>query len=109
MDKQPINPQSPNVSLRHLEVYVGSPEKTLFEGLAKAVSSFNEIGPFDVLGRHENFISTIKNSLRVTLANGEKREYKIGEGIMRVNNNIVQVFLGIDYLKRSENNSIPTS
>lgn len=101
MNEQPINPQVPGGSIRFLEVYVGSPEKTLFEGLAKAVSSFNDIGPFDVLGRHENFISTIKNSLRVTLQNGEKREYKIGNGIMRVNNNIVQVFLGIDYLKKS--------
>ena len=102
MNEQPINPKNPAISMRHLEVYIGSPEKTLFEGLAKAISSYNDIGPFDVLGLHENFISTIRNSLRVTLQNGEKREYKIGNGIMRVNNNIVQVFLGIDYLKRTD-------
>src|SRR3989344_5767053 len=102
MNEQPINPKNPAISMRHLEVYIGSPEKTLFEGLAKAISSYNDVGPFDVLGRHENFISTIKNSLKVTLQNGKKREYKIGNGIMRVNNNIVQVFLGIDYLKKVE-------
>lgn len=102
MNEQPINPQKPGTSIRFLEVYVGSPDKTIFEGLAKAVSSYNDIGPFDVLGRHENFISSIKNKLKITLQNGEKREYQIGNGIMRVNNNIVQVFLGIDNLKKTQ-------
>ena len=37
-------------------------ESILFEGKVKALSSVNEMGPFDILPLHINFISVIKDS-----------------------------------------------
>ena len=42
---------------RKLQVKISDREKILFEGEAFAVSSKNEIGIFDVLGEHANFVT----------------------------------------------------
>ena len=60
-----------------------------------AVTSQNLKGPFDVLPEHENFISIIKNKLIVHKTRKDKEEIKIDTGIIKVNDNIVNIFLGL--------------
>ena len=60
-----------------------------------AVTSKNQKGVFDILPEHENFISIIKDFVIVHKKQRDKQEIKIGTGVLRVTNNIVNIFLGM--------------
>ncbi len=71
-------------------------EKVLFEGEIRAFTSTNERGIFDVLYTHANFISIIDKYCLIHRLDGTRSEMKIGQGIVRVKDNRVNVYLGID-------------
>lgn len=60
-----------------------------------AVTSYNNKGLFDILPEHENFISIIKNKVIVHKTRNDKKEIEIGTGVLKVNNNEVNIFLGM--------------
>lgn len=80
---------------KSLFVTIRNREKVVFQGEAKALTSLNEAGPFDVLPEHENFISIIKNTLILHKAGGGREELKIDGGVIKVFNNKVEVYLGL--------------
>lgn len=82
-----------------LTISIKSPEGTFFEGEADALSSVNERGIFDILPLHANFISLVKQTLVVHKENKKIREIKIDSGVLRVLENKVLVFLGIETLQ----------
>lgn len=86
--KKPINKDS-------ISVVVRNRQGILLQEDAKAFSSFNEKGVFDVLPEHANFISIIKDSFVIHRKAGDKREMKINQGILRVHENEVHVFLDV--------------
>lgn len=88
------SPSNNNILL----VKVRSPESTLFDGEAKAVSSINEKGRFDVLPQHAHFISLISELLVIYDKDDKLRTIKIDSGVMKVMENKVDVFLGIETL-----------
>jgi F-type H+-transporting ATPase subunit epsilon len=71
-------------------------EKKIFEGEVKALSSYNDDGPFDILPYHANFISIIKKKLIVHLLNGDKNEYPIEVAVLKSTENKITVFFGIE-------------
>lgn len=81
----------------NLTVYIKSLEETHFEGKATAVSCVDDKGPFDVLPGHQNFIAIIKYHVVVTMEK-EKKNFLIDSGIIKVSENIVYIFLGIQKL-----------
>jgi F-type H+-transporting ATPase subunit epsilon len=81
-----------------LSITIINAEQTLYEGPARALSSTNEEGPFDVLPMHSNFISIIKDFLIIHHEKGDKKELKIEGGVLRAFENRIQVFLGIETL-----------
>lgn len=60
-----------------------------------AVSSFNEKGPFDILGLHESFIAVIKDRIILHKKDGSKKEIKLAQGVIKNNLNDVSIYLGI--------------
>ena len=88
MDKNRIN-------TKELDVQVLSSTKALYSGKATAVSSFNEIGPFDVLPLHENFISLIRDKVTVIGTTGQRQQINFVRGLLEVSENRVRVFVGI--------------
>ena len=66
----------------------------LFEGEVEAVSSKNEIGPFDILAEHGNFVSTVNQYVRIHKAGGAVEEIPIDRGILRVKENRLDIFVG---------------
>lgn len=78
-----------------LTVSVASSSKKFYEGEAKSVSSNNTVGPFDILPRHENFISLIRDRLSIVDTSGKKFQLKITSGLLEVSGNQVRIFLGI--------------
>ena len=75
-------------------VTIISREKKVYEGEAKAVSSINEKGLFDILPEHTNFISVIKEKVIVEEPNGKKTEFPLIRGVVRVLEGRVQVLIG---------------
>lgn len=77
-----------------IHLTIKSREKTLFDDETYGVSSINDVGPFDVLPMHENFISLIREKIIIHDKTTDK-EMKIENGLLRANNNQVSIFLGV--------------
>lgn len=78
----------------HLKIY--SPFKIYFEGNVDSVSAVNDTGPFDILGRHHNFL-TLLNPCDLVIRNQGKDDETITivRGIMQVKADDVVVFLDV--------------
>lgn len=70
-------------------------DKQVFKGGAWAVSSINEVGKFDVLWGHANMVTTIKDEIVIRFRKGYMKTHKIESGILSVEKNEVEVFLGV--------------
>lgn len=79
-------------------VKVRDTENLIYEGDIERISSFNEIGPFDIYPMHANFISILHQEL--TLFNkGEKvKELKFEQAVLKVKQDVAHIFLGIEVL-----------
>lgn len=69
--------------------------KKPFEGEAEAVSSQNQLGKFDILPGHANFITFIFKNLTIHLKNKEKKFFEFERGVLEVSKNKVNIFLGL--------------
>ncbi len=77
----------------HLKVY--SPFKTYYDDDVVSISAVNDTGPFDILGKHKNFMTLI-NPCDLVIRNGKVEEkVPINRGIMHVKSDKVIVFLDI--------------
>lgn len=81
-----------------IKLKVQDAESIIFEGEVDRISSFNEVGLFDVFPMHANFISIIRQQL-VFYKNHEKiKEIKIEQAILKAKQDVVHIFLGIETL-----------
>lgn len=76
-----------------INVVIRNREKILLEEKVNGITSYNDRGVFDVLYEHENFISLIKQSLIIHRNGVKDQEIKIENGIMRVYQNNVYLYL----------------
>ena len=83
-------PQKPEIKVR-----IQSREKVLYDGVAYAVSSENDTGPFSILPYHANFITLLKNFISVKDTEGFETRFPVDNGVLRVERNYVEVFLGV--------------
>ncbi|HSW96637.1 MAG TPA: hypothetical protein VLF89_02310 [Candidatus Saccharimonadales bacterium] len=79
-----------------LKVKIRNTETILFEGEVERISSFNEIGPFDIYPMHANFISIIRQELILYHHREKIKELKLEQAVMKVKQDIVHIFLGIE-------------
>jgi F0F1-type ATP synthase epsilon subunit len=79
-----------------LKVKIRDTESVIFEGLAERVSSFNEVGRFDVLPKHANFISIIRQEISLFHQREKIKELKIEQAVMKVKADQIHIFLGIE-------------
>ena len=79
----------------HLFVSVESSVKKYYNAEAVSVSSFNSVGPFDILPQHENFISLIREKVSIFDTSGKKWEFPIKNGLLEVSEDKVRIFIGI--------------
>lgn len=88
-----------NSKLSQISVTIYSLESILFHGKVSALTSVNEKGKFDILPFHSNFISIVKEFLILHDTEGNDREYKLNQGVLKLTNNEVFIFLGLEGLK----------
>jgi F0F1-type ATP synthase epsilon subunit len=78
-----------------LSVIVKSRKEVLFEGSAYSITSYNERGFFDILPTHANFVTLIKDFVVIDKDLPSERDIKLDKGIMTVQMDKVQVYVGI--------------
>ena len=76
-------------------VSVFTRQKALFQGEAYGLTSRNEKGVFDILPRHANFITLIKQFLTIYTKEEGKKEYPLDNGVLEVDRNRVWVYIGV--------------
>ena len=77
-----------------LKVSITDRAGIVFEGEIDSLTSYNVKGQFDILPSHANFISIIKNKIIIQRA-GKKDEFAVDNGVLKVDNNEIKVYLGI--------------
>ena len=76
----------------YLEIY--TPDKTIFSGNIKSISVPGTKGPFTVLNNHAPIISTLESGdVSIETSQGIYLLYKIGEGMIEVNQNKIMVLI----------------
>lgn len=93
-----------------IKVKVRDTETIYFEGEVDRISSYNEVGPFDVYPTHANFISILLKELSLYQNKKKVKDLKIEQAIMKVKKDIVNIFLGIETYQFEEKdlNAPPT-
>jgi hypothetical protein len=81
-----------------LLVKVRDSEKVHFEGYVDRISSFNEVGPFDVYPMHANFISILTKHLTLYQKHEKVKELPLEQAVIKVKKDAVHIFLGIEAL-----------
>lgn len=79
-----------------LKVSITDAEKIIFDGDADRISSFNEVGPFDIYPMHANFISILQKEITLYHQGKIIKQMKIEKAILKVKQDIVKIFLGIE-------------
>lgn len=76
-------------------VNVYDPKSLVYQGNVWALSSVNEMGPFDLLALHTNFITVIQKQLILRFDEKNSRFLPVDLGVLRCYDQHVDVYLGI--------------
>ena len=80
------------------KVKIRDTENIVFEGEVERISSYNEVGPFDIYPMHANFISIVRQELVLYNNNKKVKELKFEQAVMKVKQDSANIFLGIEVL-----------
>ncbi|HVZ11977.1 MAG TPA: hypothetical protein VG965_03015 [Patescibacteria group bacterium] len=98
MDNKIKTPPQPAVdpkSKQLIHVTVRDKNGILVNDDVRAVTSYNDVGLFDVLPWHTNFISLIRQKLVLHKKDATNKEMKVGLGLLMVTDNEIHVYLGL--------------
>ena len=84
--------------MKPITVKVRSTKEIVFQGEVDRISSFNEVGRFDVFPLHANFISIIQQQLTLYKDHKKLKELQVEKAVMKVKKDEVHIFLGIETL-----------
>ena len=83
------------MQIKPLILTIKSRNGVILTGTFKSVTSNNDKGRFDVLSYHANFISLIRDYVEYISFDGKKGMLPIRDAVMRVDDNKVDIFMGI--------------
>lgn len=81
-----------------LKITIQDTQNIIFEGSAERITSFNEMGRFDVYPMHANFISILGKELALYQKKQIIKELKFEQAVMKVKKDNVDIFVGIELL-----------
>lgn len=92
-------------------VKVRDTEQLIFEGEVERISSYNEVGPFDIYPMHANFISILHQEITLFKENVKVKELKFEQAVLKVKQDVVHIFLGIEvlFIESATHPSVQTS
>lgn len=84
--------------LKPMKVMVRTTEDIVYEGEVERISSYNEVGRFDIYPMHANFISILRQEIILYHNKQKVKELKIEQAVLKVKGDVVHIFLGIEAL-----------
>ncbi len=78
-----------------IAVKVYAPFKVYFEGDAHSISAVNEVGPFDILPKHRNFLTMLLPCTINIQTPGGQKDVKVTRALMHVKSDRVVVFMDV--------------
>lgn len=78
-----------------LQVNIRNAKRNYFTGKVTSVTSLNDAGEFDILPQHANFISIIRNYVILDKNTPQEKKFVISTGILRAQQNKVDIFLDV--------------
>lgn len=94
-DETPADVAAPKSDRPVMEVKVYAPFKVYFEGEAYSISAINEVGPFDILPHHRNFLCMlVPCTVSIATAKGTQT-VPISRALMHVKADRVVVFVDV--------------
>ena len=81
--------------LKSLHLTIRTREAIVKDVDIKNLSSKNEKGLFDILDQHAHFISIVKEKILIRYPDGRQEEVAIDQGVLKVRENQIDVYLGI--------------
>jgi F0F1-type ATP synthase epsilon subunit len=78
-----------------LHVFIRNRDTVLVNEDILSLTSVNEKGNFDILPLHSNFISLVEQKVTLTRLDGSKEEVVVSNGILRVIENRVEIYIGV--------------
>lgn len=92
-EPEQVAPKSNGKPFMAVKVY--APFKVYYEGDAYSISAVNDVGPFDILPRHHNFLCMlVPCTIKIQTPEGEQT-VKISRALMHVKSNRVAVFVDV--------------
>lgn len=88
--------------MKAFRVIVKDTQNVVFDGDVDRISSYNEVGPFDIYPMHANFISILRQELTLYLHKQKVKELKFEQAILKVKQDKAQIFIGIEVLFMDE-------
>ena len=83
---------------KKFKVKVRDTENIIYEGEVERISSYNEVGPFDIYPMLANFISIIRQELILYDNHQVVKELQFEQAVMKVKQDSANIFLGIEVL-----------
>ncbi len=83
-----------------INILVLSPEETLYNGNAVALTCHNEDGELDILASHSNFISLIDEYVIIHTVDGKEKKISIGRALIKALGDQIIILLNVDLTER---------
>ena len=81
-----------------INLIIRDTENIIFKGEVDRITSFNEVGKFDVFPMHANFISIIRQEIELFKDRKSIKKINIEQAVLKVKQDNAHIFLGIETL-----------
>jgi F0F1-type ATP synthase epsilon subunit len=88
-------------------VKIRDSEQVHYEGYIDRITSYNEVGPFDVYPMHANFITILNKHITLYNKHQKVKELPIEQAVMKVKKDNVHIFLGMESLLIEDGSPAP--
>lgn len=91
----PVQNPGPAPVLDKIHVMVRNRRQLLFDDTVKAVTSVNDTGVFDILPEHSNFISVLKEYIKLHKLDGTEQIIPLQNGVIKVKDSGVKCYIDL--------------
>ena len=85
-------------TLKVISLIIRDTNQVIYEGSVDRISSYNEVGAFDIFPMHANFISILQKNISIYLKNQLIKEINIDQAVLKTKRDKVEIFVGIESL-----------
>ena len=79
-----------------MALLVQDTENVMFDGQIDRITSYNEMGKFDIYPMHANFISIITKNVEIYQNRKMVKEIEIKQAVMKVKKDRIDIYLGLE-------------